>query len=253
MADAGTPAGKPGQEEALKKVSNQISGAAADIAVVGKTIRSCPEATKTTRSAIQTVQSVSQQFFYTLAILLVLFIVHQIFIWVDNDPEKAFDRGALVFEVAEITWDTTGILYNAGVDIVNAGIIPFWNSAAFYVFEPTIVLIIEIFSLIFTRQHWQGVFSEDDFPYFGLDCTASPKSAQWCGELSPLSPQSRRTQHARHPPFLPMQVGTSTTRSNWNRRRRRRILSTSRPPTPVGDYSIRTTNNTRLEFRRRGD
>lgn len=78
MANAGTPAGKSGQKEALKQVSNQISGAAADIAVVGKTIRSCPEATKTTRSAIQTVQSVSQQFFYTLAILLVLFIVHQV-------------------------------------------------------------------------------------------------------------------------------------------------------------------------------
>ena len=42
-------------------------------------------------------------FSQTLAVLLVLFIVHQLFIWVDQDPEVAFERGALIFEVVEIT------------------------------------------------------------------------------------------------------------------------------------------------------
>ena len=162
---------------------------ATDAAVLGKTIRSCAEATRVFRSAIGVAQSLAGQFFYTLAILLVLFIVHQIFIWIDQDPEKAFDRGALLFEVAEVSWDTTGILWNAAVDVFNAGVIPLWNAAAFYVAEPLIVLILEIFSLLFTRQHWQGVFSEADFPYFGLDCTASLKAAQWCGNDRDSNPR----------------------------------------------------------------
>lgn len=106
----------------------------------------------------------------------------QIFVWIDRDPETAFDRGALLFEVAEITWDTTGVLYNSLIDIVNAGVIPLWNSAAYYVAEPLIVLILEIFSLVFTKKHWQGLFTEADFPYFGLDCEATAESGQWCGE-----------------------------------------------------------------------
>ena len=177
---------------------------ATDAAILGKTIRSCTESTKVFRSAISTAQSIGQQFFYTLAILLVLFIVHQarrsnhtrthiefssasflraaqIFVWIDRDPEEAFDRGALLFEVAEITWDTTGLIYNAGIDVVNAGVIPVWNSLSFYFAEPLIVLILEVFSLLFVKKHWKGVFSEEDFPYFGLDCTSSPQAQQWCG------------------------------------------------------------------------
>lgn len=67
---------------------------------------------------------------------------------------------------------------------MNAGVIPLWNAASFYVAEPAIVLILEIFSLAFTRQHWQGVFREEDFPYFGLECTSSIQAAQWCGEAT---------------------------------------------------------------------
>lgn len=66
------------QDEKLREIAAQIGDGAADAAVLGKTVRSCAESTKVVRSTIQTVQGLAQQFFYTLAILLVLFIVHQV-------------------------------------------------------------------------------------------------------------------------------------------------------------------------------
>ena len=135
-------------------------------------------------TSVNTATRLGQQSLLLLSILLVLFIIHQIFLWVDRDPEMAFDQGALLFEIAEIAWDTLGVFYNAQVDIINAGILPVWNAVSFYVVEPTTVLALEIFSLAFAHQHWQGLFSEADFPYNGLDCTASFKSAEWCGRAA---------------------------------------------------------------------
>lgn len=148
------------------------------------------------RTSVDTATKLGQSSLTLLSVLLVLFIVHQIFLWVDRDPEKAFDNGALLFEAAELTWDTTSIFYNAAVDVVNAGVLPVWNAAAFYVAEPAIVLVLEIFSLAFTRQHWQGLFSEADFPYSGLDCTASPKAAEWCGRAAAYSARLESAEKA---------------------------------------------------------
>lgn len=156
--------------------------------VVGKTVKNAISKTKVFRQTLSVVGSLSQQFLFTIAILLVLFIIHQIFVWIDREPEIAFDRAALLFEIAEVSFDTTGIVWNAGVDVINAGVIPLWNSLAFYVVEPTIVLILEVFSLVFAQQHWSGVFDEADFPYFGLECTSSAQAAQWCGK-------TRRPKH----------------------------------------------------------
>lgn len=121
------------------------------------------------------------QGWYFIAGMLVLFIVHQLFLWVDQDPDIAFERAGVFFEAAEVTWDFTSVLWNAGVDVFNAGVIPVWNTATYYLVEPSVVLVLEIFSLVFLRQHWNGLFSEKDFPYNGLDCTATPESAAWCG------------------------------------------------------------------------
>jgi hypothetical protein len=62
------------QAAIIKKFTQEGS----DATVLGKTIRSCPEATRVFRSAIAVAQQVAGQFFYTLAILLVLFILHQV-------------------------------------------------------------------------------------------------------------------------------------------------------------------------------
>ena len=105
----------------------------------------------------------------------------KLFIWIDEDPETAFERAALLFDFAEVSWDMTRILWNGGVDVFNAGIIPIWNTATYYLIEPTITLTLEVFSLIFMKQHWAGVITEEQFPYNGLDCMASPESAAWCG------------------------------------------------------------------------
>ena len=104
--------------------------------------------------------------------------------WVDEDPDIAFERAALLFDFTEVGWDMTRILWNGGVDVFNAGVIPIWNTATYYFVEPTVVLLLEVFSLVFMRQNWEGIMTEDDFPYNGLDCTASAESAAWCGRYS---------------------------------------------------------------------
>ena len=102
----------------------------------------------------------------------------------DEDPDVAFERAALLFDYTEVGWDMTRVLWNGGVDVFNAGVIPVWNTATYYLVEPAVVLALEVFSLIFLRQHWEGVVTEEDFPYHGLDCTASAESAAWCGRYS---------------------------------------------------------------------
>lgn len=136
------------------------------------------------RQATQGVVRAASALYIYIIVLLLLFILHQLFIWVDEEPDVAFERAALVFDVAEVGWDMTRILWNGGVDVFNAGIIPIWNTATYYLIEPAVTLALEVFSLVFMRQHWEGIMTEEDFPYNGLDCTASPESAAWCGRYS---------------------------------------------------------------------
>lgn len=128
-------------------------------------------------------------FSQTLAVLLVLFIVHQLFIWVDQDPEVAFERGALLFEVVEITWDTAGIGWNAVVDIVNAGVLPVWNSLSYYVVEPLIILIIEVFALLIPpHESYKGFIDptnpDNDIYKTHFDCMTTWKAAEFCGRYA---------------------------------------------------------------------
>ena len=104
-------------------------------------------------------------------VLLLLFIVHQLFFWIDQDPEIAFNRAATFFNIIEIGWDTTSVVYNAAIDIVNVGLLPMWNSAVYYILEPTVSLALEIFSIVFLRQSFPGVLP-DSFGYNGVDCAA---------------------------------------------------------------------------------
>ena len=115
------------------------------------------------------------------AVVLLLFIVHQLFLWVDREPEKAFERAALLLEIVEVVWDTLGVLVNSGIDVSNAALIPIWNAYTFYVVEPVVVLILEVFSVIFFSHHYEGVIDEVSFPYQGLDCTSSAQAMVWCG------------------------------------------------------------------------
>jgi len=132
-----------------------------------------------------------------ILILLLIFIIHQLFVWIDADPEIAFERASLLFDVAEVTWDMTRILWNGAVDIFNAGIIPLWNTATYYLIEPTVILALEVFSQIFMRQPWNGLMTESDFPYNGLDCMASAESAAWCGRYQFYQEQLQKPERAQ--------------------------------------------------------
>ena len=72
-------------------------------------------------------------------------------------------------------------MLNAAVDVFNAGVIPVWNAATFYIVEPALMLVIEIFSMVFTGEEYTGVIDPASYTYNGLDCTSSAEAAEWCG------------------------------------------------------------------------
>jgi hypothetical protein len=105
----------------------------------------------------------------------------QLFFWIDEKPEVAFDQAAAAFGIAETTWDTTGVVFNALVDILNSGIVPIWNAAVYHIVEPTLTLLVEVFSIVFLLRPWPGLVG-DEF-YFGFDCTATDEAFAWCGRF----------------------------------------------------------------------
>ena len=175
---------KDEDQPATKKELDAVADAAAAAAQLAKTIKGAPEKLKALRLTIRLASSAGKEIMILIAILLLAFIVHQLFLWVDRDPEIAFERAATLFEVAEVVWDTQGIVWNAATDVINAGVIPLWNSVAFYVAEPVVILVLEIFMLVFTQKHYEGVYSEADFPYVGLDCTKTYEASEFCGRYA---------------------------------------------------------------------
>ena len=124
----------------------------------------------------------------TLGALLGVFLVHALFTWASDDPEKAFDRGTFLLEVIELSWDLTGMLWNTGADVANAAAIPLWNAFSFYVVEPSVTLTLEVFSLVFLRHRWKGVISEEQFEYGGFICDPdSVASSTFCGRFGAYS------------------------------------------------------------------
>jgi len=121
-------------------------------------------------------------------VLLAVFLIHQLFFWFSKDPEKAFNYGSLILDVIEIVWDMFGILYNALADIFNAAVIPVWNGFTYYVIEPAVSLILDVFCLIFLRKPYVGFIKANDFPYGGFSCDpTSFESSSWCGRYNAYS------------------------------------------------------------------
>lgn len=153
----------------------------------GATLASAPKRFQVYSKTLELIITSSRAGIVWLAILLILFILHQLFVWVDRDPEKAFDQAALGVEIAEIVWDSSRTMLNAAVDVFNAGIIPIWNAGTFYIVEPSIMLVIEIFSMVFTGEAYTGVIDSSSYTYNGIDCTSSAQAAEWCGAFSSCS------------------------------------------------------------------
>lgn len=240
------------QERADKRNNKKPPGEGAKraAAAFGNTLKKLPLRFAVITNTVKQTISLAQGLGFLILLLLVVFIIHQLFLWVDQDPEIAFDRAALLFEVAEVTYDTGGILVNAGVDVANAAIIPIWNTASYYVVEPLVILVLELFVLVFTQKHYTGVYSEADFPYMGLDCTASATAAQWCGASPPHRFPHTRALYARRC----QQVGIPNTRTNSRAPRRRPTMLTSRPTTTprAASTAARSATSTSSAFRRRG-
>ena len=174
-------------------------GGAISSAGFGRTAKRFQAAVR--RATMGVVQAWSQLYLFVI-VLLVLFIIHQLFVWIDEDPDVAFERAALIFDYTEVGWDMGRILWNGGVDVFNAGVIPIWNAGSYYLVEPAVTLCLEVFSLIFMQRHWEGIMTEEDFPYNGLDCMASAESAAWCGRYgstrrSSKRPSARRSSRTR--------------------------------------------------------
>lgn len=145
--------------------------------------------------------SLAPQLIQYFGVLLLLFIVHQLFIWFDRNPEAAFEQAAFGLEVAEIVWDFQSRTINMYVDILNAAVIPIWNAVSFYWVEPILVLLIEIFYQAFdtTGRPLQDVLVSDDDVIDGFSCTATSYSAEWCGRcvLFVCAPTSHIQSRAR--------------------------------------------------------
>ena len=117
------------------------------------------------------------------------------FFWIDQEPETAFNQAATFFGILEVVWDTTSVVFNSAVDIINVGLIPVWNSAVYYIVEPILSLALEIFSVVFLRQSFPGVLP-DDFGYTGVDCTASADAMAWCGRYDHYAKELESEENA---------------------------------------------------------
>lgn len=119
------------------------------------------------------------------SVLLAVFLIHQLLFWATKDPEHSFNIAALVLDVTEIAWDLFGILYNAAADVLNAAVIPLWNGFTYYLIEPAVALVLEVFSLIFLRKQYTGFVKSTDLPYGGFVCdSSSVVSSTWCGRFN---------------------------------------------------------------------
>lgn len=118
-------------------------------------------------------------------VLLAVFLIHQLFFWFSKDPEKSFNYATLVIDLVEVTWDLVGILYNTAADILNSAVLPLWNGFTYYVIEPAVTLVLEVFSLIFLRKQYTGFINSEDLQYGGFVCDpTSFASSTWCGRYN---------------------------------------------------------------------
>ena len=113
-----------------------------------------------------------------------LFILHQATLWAAVRPAVAFERAKVVVYTAELVWDGTARVGNAGLQMVDA-VIPLWNAGSHYVVEPAIYVLLDVMALIFTQEPYPGLIKESDVPYAGFTCSpdASTVSPAWCGRF----------------------------------------------------------------------
>ena len=143
--------------------------------------------------------SISPSLFYLLGLvgavgialftaLILMFLIHQLTIWVSQDPVRAFHAAQTGVQVFAAGWDVGMAAYNSLREIVIL-LLPLWNGMAMYVAQPAIFVVIEVMVLTFSDKAYTGVLSEDTLPFEGHNCVAegteitaaNEATAQFCG------------------------------------------------------------------------
>lgn len=118
--------------------------------------------------------------------LFVLFLAHQLTLWLSLDPETAFHRSRFLLSIYASGWNTAASLWNAGVEVMLIAT-PAWNAGAEYFIKPLVFTSLDVLSLAFTRRPYEGVISESDVPYEGHYCPpdgSRDRSSGWCGKVA---------------------------------------------------------------------
>ena len=144
-------------------------------------------------------QSVSPYIFYLVGIvgivfialftaLLLMFLIHQLTIWMSQDPVRAFHAAQHTVQIFAAGWDVATVAYNAIREIVIL-ILPLYNGLAMYVVQPAVFVVIEVMVLTFSGKAYNGVLSDDSLPFEGHNCVPegveitpqNEATAQFCG------------------------------------------------------------------------
>lgn len=116
--------------------------------------------------------------FAILIALFVLFVVHQFFLWMSTDPVRAFHLAKIVASGVSSVWNTLRVIYNGWVDVVTA-LMPSINVVGIHVVQPTIFMVLDVVSLVFTGNGYGGII-KDTSGFQGHVCDGSAGSAGWC-------------------------------------------------------------------------
>lgn len=120
--------------------------------------------------------------------LVLMFLIHQLTIWLSQDPVRAFHSSQVALTYAAIGWDIGMAVYASVRELVIL-LLPLWNGLAAYVVQPAIFVVIEVMVLTFSGKAYNGVLSEDTLPFEGHNCPAEGEeitsqneaAAQFCG------------------------------------------------------------------------
>lgn len=145
------------------------------------------------------VTSVSPSLFYLLGLvgavvvalftgILVLFLIHQLTIWISQDPVRAFHGSQVALSVFASGWDVGASAYNGVRELVII-LLPVWNGLSMYAVQPAIFVLIEVMVLTFSGKAYNGVLSDETLPFEGHSCvpegteitTQNEATAQFCG------------------------------------------------------------------------
>ena len=145
------------------------------------------------------VTSVSPSLFYLLGLvgavvvalftgILVLFLIHQLTIWVSQDPVRAFHGSQVALSAFASGWDVGAAAYNGVRELVII-LLPVWNGLSMYAVQPAVYVLIEVMVLTFSDKAYNGVLDEDTLPFEGHRCVAEGEeittqneaTAQFCG------------------------------------------------------------------------